>query len=98
MLMLFFVFFWIGLQVFFFFFGSQDSCPFLSSKRAFGTPDEPDADADADAYADADADAVAVADADAGGGAQPSAGPGDRGGAMISADTSMGVALTGELT
>ena len=25
---------------FFFFFGLQDSCPFPSSKRAFGTPDE----------------------------------------------------------
>ena len=29
-------------SVFFFFFGLQDSCPFLSSKRAFRTPDEPE--------------------------------------------------------
>ena len=27
---------------FFFFFGLQDSCPFLSSKTAFRTPDEPE--------------------------------------------------------
>ena len=30
--------------VFFFFFGLQDSCLFLSSKRAFRTPDEPEID------------------------------------------------------
>ena len=32
-------------SLFFFFFvvvGLQDSCPFPSSKRAFGTPDEPE--------------------------------------------------------
>ena len=48
--------------------------------------------------ADADADDVAVVDADAGVGAETSAGMGERGGAMTAADTSMGVALTGELT
>ena len=47
---------------------------------------------------DADADADAVADADAGVGAETSASMGERGGAMTVADTSMGVALTGELT
>ena len=32
----------MGVFFFFFFFGLQDSCPFLSSKRAFRTPDEPE--------------------------------------------------------
>ena len=37
----FFFVFWVG-ETFFFFFGLQDSCPFLSSKTAFRTPDEPE--------------------------------------------------------
>ena len=32
----------IAFFFFFFFFGLQDSCSFPSSKRAFGTPDEPE--------------------------------------------------------
>ena len=69
--------------------GASDACGMLAS---FGSVAGADADADADAGADAD-DGFGV-----GAGAEIGAGMGARGGAVTAADTSMGVALIGELT
>ena len=75
--------------------GAGDACGMLAS---FGSVAGADADADANADVDADAGADTDDGVGVGAGAEICAGMGARGGAVTATETSMGVALIGELT